>query len=223
MLHIPEIHISDELRQKCPNLRLGCMLTALKVGPSSNALEQYIDQQIKALTPAFELDQVSQRPEIRAAREAYKALGKKPGRYRPSAEALLRRTLNGKGLYHICNVVDLLNCISLQTGYSIGGYDHDQIKGEISLGIGEEGEPYDAVGRGVLNIANLPILRDTIGAFGSPTSDSVRTSVTDQTNNFLMVIFDFNPNGQLEDTLKGIAALYQKYANAEGVLQSVMS
>jgi hypothetical protein len=38
-------------------------------------------------------------PEIRATREAYKALGKDPARYRGSAEALLRRIVAGSPLH----------------------------------------------------------------------------------------------------------------------------
>ena len=73
----------------------------------------------------------------------------------------------------------------------MGGYDLDKIQGDIQLGIGKQNEPYEAIARGTLNVANLPVLRDELGAFGSPTSDSVRTMVTQNTCNFLMVLFCF--------------------------------
>jgi DNA/RNA-binding domain of Phe-tRNA-synthetase-like protein len=37
----------------------------------------------------------------------------------------------------------------------------------------------------------MPVFRDAIGAFGTPTSDSERTSVSMQTKRFLMIIIDY--------------------------------
>ena len=73
--------------------------------------------------------------------------------------------------------------ISIKTGFSIGGYDAAKIEGDIELGIGKENEPYEGLGRGVLNIHKLPVFRDEQGAFGSPTSDSERTGVSQQAKN----------------------------------------
>ena len=75
-------------------------------------------------------------PAIADTRIAYKALGKDPARYRPSAEALSRRAVQGKGLYQVSNVVDLLNLVSLRSGFSIGGWDADRIEGPAVLGVG---------------------------------------------------------------------------------------
>jgi DNA/RNA-binding domain of Phe-tRNA-synthetase-like protein len=57
-------------------------------------------------------------------------------------------------------VVDLLNLVSVSTGFSIGGYDAERIKGAVVFGIGRKNEPYDAIGRGELNIESLPVFRD---------------------------------------------------------------
>lgn len=79
-------------------------------------------------------------------------------RYRLSSEALMRRVVKGMELYHINNIVDLVNLVSLESGMSIGGYDADKIAGSAILSIGEKkGEPYEAIGRGELNIAGLPV------------------------------------------------------------------
>jgi DNA/RNA-binding domain of Phe-tRNA-synthetase-like protein len=104
--------------------------------------------------------------------------------------------LQGKGLYRISNVVDVINLVSISTGYSIGGYDQGRIHGEVELGIGKEGEPYEGLGRGVLNIHKMPVFRDDEGAFGSPTSDSERTNVRPDTQRFLMVFLDFGGDDQ---------------------------
>lgn len=197
-----EIEISQELQRKCPDVRLGCILAEVAVKPSGDELLKIMEEEALRISRSLEIEQISRQEKIHSTRETYKALGKKPGRYRPSAEALLRRVVGGKGLYHVNNVVDWLNCVSIRSGYSIGGYDAEKIQGKAVLGIGREGEPYEAIARGELNIAGLPLFRDHLGAFGTPTSDSVRTMVTENTRTFLMVIFDFGWHDDLEEVMK---------------------
>lgn len=92
-------------------------------------------------------------------RQAYKRLGKDPNRYRPSSEALRRRILRELPLYKVDTLVDLINLVSIRSGYSIGGFDADKIAGgSLVLGVGREGEIYHGIGRGELNIAGLACL-----------------------------------------------------------------
>ena len=69
-----------------------------------------------------------------------------------------------------------------------------------------------AIGRGELNIENLPVLRDESGAFGTPTSDSVRTSVTLNTKRFLMVFFGFGANEKLNEAVHLAKTLLGEFA-----------
>ena len=167
------------------------------------------------INQALVIEEISKQPEVEASRKAYKACGKDPARYRLSAEALLRRVVSGKGLYHINNVVDQLNLVSIATGFSIGGYDADRIAGNVVFGIGRSGEPYSGIGRGELNIENLPVFRDELGAFGTPTSDSLRTEVNLQTTRFLMILIDFNSSDLLKDALQMAERLLKSYCSAE--------
>lgn len=208
------IFIENIVKTACPSIRLGCLRAAVEVKPSSPALLKFTEDCLEQLQRSLTLEKIHAFPALHATREAYKALGKDPSRYRPSAEALLRRVVQGKGLYQVNNVVDTLNLISIQTGFSIGGYDFDKIKGNIRLGSGEEGEPYQVIGRGELNIHNLPILRDGTGAFGSPTSDSERTMVTPATKRFLAVFFDFG-SGEVEAALQLMAETLNAHLNAK--------
>lgn len=211
------IEIEDELRKVCPDIALGCIEAEVTVETNTPDLTSYIAGELEQLGAELELVQVNQRPAIAATRAAYKACGKEPSRYRPSAEALTRRLVQGKGLYQINNVVDLLNLLSARTGYSIGGWDLDQIEGTAHLGIGRENEPYQAIGRGELNIENLPTFRDDQGAFGTPTSDSQRTQVKPETKRFLMVIYAFGGGGGLKDSIREGIALLEKFANAQNI------
>ena len=112
----------------------------------------------------------------------------------PSIE-LIRRMLQGKELYQIDTLVDLVNLASIAFGYSIGGFDADKFVGNtLTLGIGREGEPYEGIGRGPLNIAGLPVYRDTQGGVGTPTSDNERTKMTLETTHLVVLINGYDGN-----------------------------
>ena len=53
-----------------------------------------------------------------------------------------------------------------------------------------------------MNIAYLPVFRDSSGAFGSPTSDSERTKLTVNTKDILIVIIDFNGTDPLIEAME---------------------
>ncbi|MDZ7606941.1 MAG: phenylalanine--tRNA ligase beta subunit-related protein [Cyclobacteriaceae bacterium] len=196
------LKISDALIKKIPLLRLCCISCEVQIGPSGVPIKKLSNEIIAKIQQELTIETVSQKPTIRATKEAYRILGKDPSRYRPSAEALTRRVVSGKGIYEINNIVDILNLVSLDTGFSIGGYDADKIVGDVEFGVGLANEPYEAIGRGELNIENLPLFRDELGAFGSPTSDSLRTMVTENTTRFLMVIIDFDGSVLLDEAMQ---------------------
>lgn len=207
------ITITKALSAKCPALALGCLSMTVAVAPAGEALRAEIASTIEGLHSRLRVEDIHGIPAVGATRDAYRACGKEPSRYRPSAEALLRRVLTGKGLYEINNVVDLLNCISIRTGFSIGGFDAACIDGAVTMGIGAA-EPYEAIARGPLNIEFLPVLRDAAGAFGTPTSDSTRTGVTLHTSDFLMVFYDFAGSPDLEAALRDVAARFELHCEA---------
>lgn len=206
-----EIRISTELLDRCPQIKLDYFIVPVKVGPSNEELLEKINEKCMEIQNSIPLNNISMLLPIAETRDLYRTLGKKPGRYRSSAEALLRRVVTSKGLYRINNVVDLINLVSISTYYSIGGYDADQIAGPITLSVGQEGELYEAIARGALNIANLPVLRDEIGAFGSPTSDSVRTSITNKTKRLLFVFYNFGGKHELNEKIEQIKAMFHNF------------
>ena len=216
------ISISDNLFKKLPGLNLSTIYCELEVAKGSSVLWDTITEKIKGIASGLKVEDISKIPQIQASRKAYKACGKDPARYRLSAEALLRRIVKNVALYQINNVVDLLNLVSFSSGFSIGGYDFDKIKGDIIFGIGEEGEAYRGVGKGELNIGLLPVFRDQVGAFGSPTSDSERTMVTENTKRFLMVIIGFGANETLQGTTSYAIELLQNFASAKNIQTQII-
>lgn len=218
-----DLTISSEIRYVLKSCRLGIIQANVVVEDSTSALLNEIDIQIRTIREKVSIEEVSSLPLIEQTKNAYRLLGKDPSRYRPSAEALTRRIVQGKGLYQVNNIVDLLNLVSIRSGYSIGGYDEDQISENISLSKGSENEPFEAIGRGFLNIHQLPVLRDLKGAFGSPTSDSQRTMVRPDTHNFTMVFFDFFSDTLLKETLEMSAEYLQKFGNGSAIRTSMIT
>ncbi len=206
--------ISDVLKARIPQLMLSCIECDVIVKEDANTLWEQIEKKVVEIAGSLQVEDISRMPAVAASRKGYRLCGKDPSRYRLSAEALLRRTVQGKGLYRVNNVVDLLNLVSVSTGFSIGGYDAEKIEGEVEFGIGRQHEPYEGIGRGELNIGSLPVFRDWKGAFGTPTSDSVRTSVTSGTHRFLMILIDFGTQGLLEEATASATELLRKYAGA---------
>lgn len=164
-----------------------------------------------------EPEDIKQQPAIAATREVYKRCGKDPSRYRPSAEALRRRLMRGLALYQIDTLVDLINLVSLRTGYSIGGFDADKIQGtNLELGIGRAEEPFEGIGRGVLNIEGLPVYRDDAGGIGTPTSDNERTKMDRGTKHILAIVNGYSGQDGLKEAAEMIQELLKKYASSDG-------
>ena len=211
------VYISDELRSRIPRLMLSCIECDVVVKDYNELLWEQIGRKLAETAATLQVEDICSMPAVAASRIGYKLCGKDPARYRLSAESLLRRSVQGKGLYRVNNVVDLLNLVSLSTGISIGGYDSKKIDGDVVFGIGLQNEPYEGIGRGELNIESLPVFRDRKGAFGTPTSDSVRTCVTLQTKRFLMILIDFGSPELLDEATMLATELLLQFAGAENI------
>ena len=208
------IKISEELADKCPDIYLSCIECNVKVELFREDLWKLIEAKCREIASRLEVEDIRHIEAIATSRDAYKACGKDPARYRLSAEALLRRVVSKKGLYQINNVVDALNFVSISSGLSIGGYDADKIKGKVTMGIGKANEPYEGLGRGELNIEGMPVFRDDIGAFGTPTSDSERTGVRPDTKRFLMILVSYKGVHMLYEPSQIAVKLLSDYASA---------
>ena len=187
----------------------------MKNSAFSAELWEEINLFTKELQSSETTDSIKNQVAIEATRQAYRACGKDPSRYRPSAEALRRRLLRGIDLYQIDTLVDLINLVSLRTGYSIGGFDADKIQGvDLCLGIGKADEPFEGIGRGPLNIEGLPVYRDAVGGIGTPTSDNERTKMGVETTHILAIINGYSGKQGLQEAAEMTLALLQKYTDA---------
>ncbi len=200
-----EIIVEDRIETVCPSFVGACVEADVENSAYSEELWKLIDEQCEKFRQTLTTDTVKDISAIAATRRVYKACGKDPSRYRPSSEALIRRVLQGKQLYQIDTLVDLINLASITYGYSIGGFDAGKFSGDtLSLGVGREGEPYEGIGRGMLNIAGLPVYRDAIGGVGTPTSDNERTKMGLATRRLVALVNGYDGN---EETVRATAQL----------------
>ncbi len=212
------IIVSQEIESVCPGFVGACVEAEVKNTPFCQPLWE----EIKALGEKFKAELTTETLKdisgIAATRRVYRACGKDPSRYRPASEALIRRLLQCKELYQIDTLVDLTNLASIAYGYSIGGFDADKFEGDtLTLGVGREGEPYEGIGRGIINIAGLPVYRDARGGVGTPTSDNERTKIDIATTHLMVLI---NGYDGCEDKVRAnaefIQRLLRQYAHSDG-------
>lgn len=216
------IKIDKKLCETVGRLQLGVLSGEVRVSGSSEELIALLNREAEAIAAKEQIEDIAQLPQVQATREAYKALGKKPARYRVSSEALHRRIVQGKGLYFINNIVDINNLISIRSGCGICLYDVGKIEGGIVFRIAEDGESYHGIGKYDLNLNKLPVFADDKGPFGSPTSDSERTMITENTKSILFIIVSFRDESlfpwldQAEDLLK-------KYGHAQNIEKAIIA
>lgn len=209
-----KIVVSEEIESVCPGFVGAAVEADVVNSPYCEELWHEIEVLGQKYRDTLTTQTVKQLPGIEATRRVYKACGKDPSRYRPASEALIRRMLQGKKLYQIDTLVDLVNLASIAFGYSIGGFDASKFEGDtLTLGIGREGEPYEGIGRGMINIAGLPVYRDAKGGVGTPTSDNERTKMELSTRHTVILINGYDGN---EESVKANAEylieLLKKYA-----------
>ena len=213
-----KIVVSLEIESVCPTF----VGAAVEAQVTNSSYCEALWDEIHALENKYRqeltTESLKQLPGIAATRSVYKACGKDPSRYRPASEQLIRRMLQGKELYQIDTLVDLVNLASIAFGYSIGGFDADKFVGDtLTLGVGREEEPYEGIGRGPINIAGLPVYRDAEGGVGTPTSDHERTKMTLGTTHLVVLINGYDGNDErVIANAKFIQELLRKYCQSDG-------
>lgn len=218
-----QITISNTFHDVCPKFIGGAILAEVKNSATTPELWAEIERIANVLRNNYTTDTIKEQSGIAATREAYRRAGKDPSRYRPACEQLARRILQGKDLYSIDQLVDFGNLVSLYCGYSTAMLDAEKILGEnITLGIGTSGEPYEGIGRGVLNIENLPVYRDEDGGFATPTSDSVRTMISADTKRILLLINGYDGNEErLTDALNYAYEGLKRFVEVKGEVRKI--
>ena len=215
---IPSVIIDKRIVDVCPGMRVGLIRANVQNTPTGDELWQELELAARDVVSRYELLEINKRPAVAATRRVYKHFGKDPNRYRVASEPLCRRLIRGLGIYRLTTLVDLINLVSIRSGYPISALDADKLEGDsLSLGIGEEGEYYEGIGRGQLNIAGMPVYRDAKGGVATPTSDEERTKITELTTRVQININGYAEEMPMAECVDWVVTLLKKYAMATDI------
>lgn len=218
-----DIKIKDELISKWNKIVIGSLEAEITVKRSDELLINQLDMACEEFASNHRVEDISKLQVIADSRKAYKAFGKDPARYRLSSEALLRRIVKEKGIYHINNIVDINNLISITSYYSICAFDRTKLSSPVYFTLGSKEDEYYGIGRGLLNIENLPVFEDPKGKFGSPTSDSERVKITDETKQISMNIISFSGINDLNVQIDKLRNCLLDFAEAKNIETNIIS
>ena len=179
-----------EIRIELPGVKLGTVeADGVRVVAVDPGLAQRMDEVCERKRREFTVESLAEAEPVRAVRAMFREWGMDPSKYRPSSEALLRRVVQGKGLYRVSNVVDAGNLGSIETGWPFGCYDRSRIHPPIVFRHGAAGERYEGIGKQTWHLEGRPLLADAEGPFGSPISDSTRSMITESATDILVVMY----------------------------------
>lgn len=105
-----DLTIAPEFQAKIPGITVGWLTASVR----NSQHDETLWREIGATADCFKnvrMDDARKLPPLKALRDAYRALGNDPTRYRGSNEALVRRISQGKELYRVNAVVDINNCM----------------------------------------------------------------------------------------------------------------
>ena len=142
--------LDDAVLSAFQGVKIGVLLgQGVTIGGADEGLEALKASVVEEAVESFGSGPVTSHPHIRSWREMYKAFKTRPGDYRPSAEALMRRAIKMGKLPSINAAVDTYNAVSMRHRIPMGGFNMDRVKGTIRLRYSEGGEPFVPLGSSV--------------------------------------------------------------------------
>ncbi len=150
-------------------------------------------------------------PGFTFSRQLYKSFRIDPTKHRPSSEALWRRLRDRNDFPAVNPAVDLTNLLSLKFQVCYGLYDLARIQPPLVITLGEAGDQYQGIRKEILSFADRIVLRDRRGAFGNPSADSLRASVTAASRDIMQVLFFHPDDPQQQAVLSATTAAFNDY------------
>lgn len=141
-------YVDDAVFALRPDYRVMLLaVDGLVPGPSDQTSDALFQAAETAAGEVLRDQSVGQLPHVAAWREAYKAFGAKPQRFRNSLEALLRRAASG--LPRVNRLTDIYNAISVRRLVPLGGEDLTRYSGAPRLVRATGDEPFDTIAEGI--------------------------------------------------------------------------
>ena len=126
--------IAPEIFEMFPGYIRGVVVAhGVKNGPSPPDLVALLRAAETEARSKLDLEKIIEHPLMASWRDAYRKFGAKPGKYRPSMEAMARRVLRDQQLPSISSLVDIGNIISLKHLLPAGGHTIDVVANDLQL------------------------------------------------------------------------------------------
>lgn len=140
-------------------------------------------------------------PWVAPWREAYRAFGAKPSKYRSSIEGLLR-SARGGGVRSVKPLVDLYNAVSLRHGLPCRGEDRAAVRGDVRLTRAEGDERIVPLGAAEPQppAPGEVVYRDDLGVLCRAWNwrEADRTKLTEATRDALLVLGALPPSSEAQ-------------------------
>lgn len=142
------LRVSPQIVEQYPALRITYVtvrdLDNVGADERLGADARAAEQEFRSRYP--DMDRLGEDSRIAAWREVYRSFNVNPNRFRPSAEAFLRRIVRGDATHFISKAVNAYLLSEMAYLLPVGGYDLDQIEGDIELRYTTGGEPFIPIG-----------------------------------------------------------------------------
>jgi len=126
--------VSEKIFKQFPGYLRGVVVAqGVANGESPPELVSKLRDTEKSIRDQLHPDTLIGHPNIVSWREAYRTFGAKPGKFRSSVEAMVRRVLQGQNLPSINILVDIGNVISLRHLVPAGGHAIDVLTQDLEL------------------------------------------------------------------------------------------
>jgi DNA/RNA-binding domain of Phe-tRNA-synthetase-like protein len=179
-------------------------ISGIPTGPSDASSEDMLASAEAHARSAMESQAVNDIPHVAAWRDAYKAFGSKPNKFRNSLEALTRRiSAPGKepatGLPRVNRLTDIYNAISVKHQIPLGGEDLDKYEGAPVLVRAKGTEVFATTANGE-TVEEHPDVGEVVWCDDAGVTcrrwnwrQGPRTALTDQTTKVLFILDALKP------------------------------
>ncbi|MEM0441234.1 MAG: phenylalanine--tRNA ligase beta subunit-related protein [Candidatus Caldarchaeum sp.] len=215
--------ISPEISRFFKGLAVGAAsLQGVKVSRYSVALDEFVAEAVEYVRKAYVVEELAKNPLARAYRDFFWKISIDPTKTRPSAEALLRRVLQGKDFPRVNSLVDICNVVSMKRLIPVAAYDREKISGNLCLRFSRDGELFYGIGMDKpLNLTGREVVIEDGDNIVSvyPHRDSEISKVTENTRNVVLMVWGVPgvENKYLEDALDEVVAKVQNFCGGAPV------
>jgi DNA/RNA-binding domain of Phe-tRNA-synthetase-like protein len=217
-----EYYIDRSILDAFPEVKIGVLACQdVSVEKSISALENYKNMVVLETEERLSSEPVTRHPFIASWREMYKSFGTRPGDYRPSSEALVRRVLKARVLPTINTAVDAYNAVSVRHLIPMGGFDLDKVEGSITLRLSEGGEAFLSLGASEPEetYKGEPVYADEVRILTRRWNfrDCDETKITHGTREIAMFIdgSDVVPRKNVDEALSELEAILMEHCGGE--------